>query len=377
MLFSSLFARMPAIKADIGLSEGEVGFALLCGAAGLILSQPIAGALTTRFGSRPVSAAGIALYGAFTVLPALAQALGPLALAFFAVGVGSGLLDVAMNAQGALAEERHPRAIFSSFHAAFSFGAMGGAALAGGMAALGVDPAAHLAGLGLLAIAIGLLATRWMLPPSADATDDGRLFARPTGPLLVLGAVAFCAAVSEGAVADWSAILLAEWRDASEATAAIGLTAFSATMGFGRLAADPLRERLGPQRLMRAGATAVLIGLVPVLLPAGGARRGGRLCARRRRPRLAVPARAPARQPRSGAIRGRGDRSGLDGGLRGIPGGARDDRLPCRGHQPAGGARGDGTAGARGRRPGSAGLRRRRRGLIYSPSMQSAARSRL
>ena len=33
MLFSSLFARMPAIKADIGLSEGEVGFALLCGAA--------------------------------------------------------------------------------------------------------------------------------------------------------------------------------------------------------------------------------------------------------------------------------------------------------------------------------------------------------
>ncbi len=269
MLFSSLFARMPAIKADIGLSEGEVGFALLCGAAGLILSQPIAGALTTRFGSRPVSAAGIALYGAFTVLPALAQALGPLALAFFAVGVGSGLLDVAMNAQGALAEERHPRAIFSSFHAAFSFGAMGGAALAGGMAALGVDPAAHLAGLGLLAIAVGLLATLWMLPPSADATDDGRLFARPTGPLLVLGAVAFCAAVSEGAVADWSAILLAEWRDASEATAAIGLTAFSATMGLGRLAADPLRERLGPQRLMRAGATTVLIGLVPVLLPLG------------------------------------------------------------------------------------------------------------
>jgi MFS family permease len=269
MLFSSLFARLPALKADIGLGEGEVGLALLCGSAGLILSQPIAGALTTRFGSRPVSAAGIALYGAFTVLPPLADALGPLALAFFAVGAGSGLLDVAMNAQGALAEERHPRAIFSSFHAAFSFGAMGGAALAGAVAALDVSPAAHLAGLGVAAVAVGLPATRWMLPPSADSTGDGRLFARPTGPLLVLGAVAFCAAVSEGAVADWSAILLAEWRDASEATAAIGLTAFSATMGFGRLAADPLRERLGPRRLMRAGATAVLIGLVPVLLPLG------------------------------------------------------------------------------------------------------------
>jgi MFS family permease len=269
MLFSSLFARLPAIKADLGLGEGEVAVALLCGSAGLILSQPLAGALTTRFGSRPVTAVGVVAYGVFTALPALAAGLGPLAFAFFAVGAGSGLLDVAMNAQGALAEARHPRAIFSSFHAAFSFGAMGGAALAGALAALGVDPAPHLGALGLAAIGAGLVATRWMLPPSADESGDGRAFARPSGPLLVLGAVAFCAAVSEGAVADWSAILLREWRDASESTAAIGLTAFSATMGLGRLAADPLRERLGAQRLLRLGAAVALVGLVPVLLPLG------------------------------------------------------------------------------------------------------------
>ena len=63
MLFSSLFVRLPAIKSDLGLSEGEVGLALLCGAAGLIVTQPIAGALTTRVGSRPISALGIAIYG--------------------------------------------------------------------------------------------------------------------------------------------------------------------------------------------------------------------------------------------------------------------------------------------------------------------------
>jgi MFS family permease len=269
MLFSSLYARLPAIKSELGLSEGEVGLALLCGAAGLLISQPIAGALTTRFGSRPLCAVGVLGYGGGVVLPALAGELSSLLIAFFVLGAGSGVLDVAMNAQGALAENRHERAIFSSFHAAFSFGAMAGAALAGAMAALDVDPTANLGGLGLAAIVVGLTATRWMLPPAADERREGRLFARPTGPLAVLGAVAFCAAVSEGAVADWSAILLNEWRDASEATAALGLTLFGATMGFGRLAADPLRERIGPERLMRAGAAAVLVGIVPVVAPLG------------------------------------------------------------------------------------------------------------
>ena len=269
MLFSSLFARMPAIKGNLGLGEGELGIALLCGSAGLILSQPLAGALTTRFGSRPLCAVGIVLYGGLTPLLALMDGYAAFLVVFFALGLGSGVLDVAMNAQGALAEQRHPRAIFSSFHAAFSFGAMGGAALAGAVAAFGVDPAPHLACLGAVAIAIGLTVTRWMLPPSSDAARGERLFARPTGPLLVLGAVAFCSAVSEGAVADWSAILLADWRDASEGAAALGLTLFGATMGFGRLAADPLRERFGPERLMRGGAAAVLVGIVPVVVPLG------------------------------------------------------------------------------------------------------------
>jgi MFS family permease len=271
-MFASLFARMPAIKADLALSEGELGLALLCAAVGLIVSQPIAGALATRFGSRPMTAVGVVLYGGLVALPALAGSLPAFAVAFFVAGAGSGVMDVAMNAQGALAEERHPRAIFGSFHAGFSFGAMGGAALAGGVAALGVDPVPHLLAVGAVAIAAGLVATRWMLPPSADAQADGgapRRFARPSGALAVLGAIALCAAISEGAVGDWSAILLAEWRGASEAVAAAGLTVFSAAMGTARLAADPLRERFGAPRLIRGSALVAAAGITVVVLPLG------------------------------------------------------------------------------------------------------------
>jgi MFS family permease len=271
-MFASLFARMPAIKSDLGLSEGDLGFALFCGALGLIISQPLAGALVTRFGSRPLTAVGVLLYGGLLALPSLTAGLAPFSVAFFVLGVGSGVLDVAMNAQGALVEDRHPRAIFGSFHAAFSFGAMGGAALGGMAAAVGVAPEANLLGMGGIAILCGLAATRRMLPSAADArASGGGHFARPSGVLAALGAIAFCSAVAEGAVGDWSAILLAEWRDASEALAAAGLAAFSAAMGAARLAADPLRERIGPVRLLRAGGLVAACGIALVVAPLGAA----------------------------------------------------------------------------------------------------------
>lgn len=266
-MFGSLMARVPAIKGDLALSDGELGLALLCSSLGLVLSQPLAGAASARFGSRPVVAAGVGLYGGLLSLPALAPDLAALVAAFAILGLGAGFLDVAMNAQGVQAEQRHERAIFSSFHAAFSFGAMAGAGAAGVAAASGVGPEPHLAVVGAAVIALGLAAAARMLPASADAQTGGQLFARPSRKLLAFATIAFCALLVEGSASDWSAVLLAEWREASEGLAAGGLAAFSAAMGAGRLAGDPLRERLGPMGLMRAGAVAGLAGTTLVVLP--------------------------------------------------------------------------------------------------------------
>jgi hypothetical protein len=218
-----------------------------------------------------LTVAGMAGYGALLVLPALASDVPSLGLAFLASGAAAGVLDVAMNAQGAMAEQRRPRAVFASFHAAFSFGAMAGAGLAGLAAALEVGPAANLAAAGAIGIAIGLPASRWMLSARYEGAGAGPAFARPSGPLLVLGVIALCAAMSEGAIGDWSAIVLAESRGASQAAAVAGLVSFSAAMGCGRLAADPLRERLGAVGLLRLGAGLVIAGMCAVVAPLGAA----------------------------------------------------------------------------------------------------------
>ena len=266
-MFATLFARMPALKAGAGLSDGELGLCLFCGSIALMLSQTLTGAAISRAGSRAVVRVGVLLYGGPLVLPALAGGVVTFALALVALGAGSGILDVSMNTQGALAEARSQRRIFASFHAAFSFGALAGAGVAAIFAGLAVGALENMLAVGAFGVAAGLAASRWMLARGDDDAHGGPAFARPSRALLALGLIALCALLSEGSVGDWSAVLLHDERGASAAAAAGGLAAFSVTMGFGRLAADPLADRFGPQAVVRGGALVAIGGLAVVVAP--------------------------------------------------------------------------------------------------------------
>jgi len=260
-LFASAFARLPAIQDRAGISDGQLGLALLCAMLGLLSSQPVAGALVSRFGSRPVALGGAVGYALGLVPVALSESFAGLLASMFAIGLLSGPLDVAMNVHGLTVERRLRRPILSGLHAAFSFGALAGSAVGGLVAGLGVSVVTHLtvvAGLGTL-LAISL--TRLLLPPHADAAPEGPRLARPTRALALIGVFAICAVLSEGAVSDWAAIYLHDEVGTGQGTAAAGLAVFSLAMGIGRLAGDRLSVALGAERLARAGASLAAIGI--------------------------------------------------------------------------------------------------------------------
>ncbi|MGH2920071.1 MAG: MFS transporter [Solirubrobacteraceae bacterium] len=263
--FASLFARLPELQREQDLSDGALGLVLLLGALGLMVAQPVAGALAVRNGSRPLTIGGGATYVAVLALPALAPSPLLFALAIVLLAAANGALDVSMNAQAIAIEHRHPRHIFASFHAAFSFGAMAGAAGGALAAHAGLDPALHLAIAAAVLLAILFAVRGGLLPASADAQPEGPRLARPSRGLAALGALAFCALIAEGSVTDWSAILLDREIGTSAAVAALGLAAFSLTMGFGRLAADPLAERFGRVAVIRVGGLLAAAGLVLAL----------------------------------------------------------------------------------------------------------------
>jgi MFS family permease len=271
LVFASWYARLPGIQERLDLGTVALGFALFGAPVGLLVAQPLTGALTARFGPRRLVAAAPLLLAA-GVAPALAVDGPTLALATVCVGAANGVLDVSMNVEGLAVERAVGKRIFNSLHAAFSFGALTGAALAGIAAAAGLAPLPHLAIVAAVGAAIAVVASRGLPPAEVEPSPHARRFARPSRRLVALGVVAFCTLLAEGAVFDWSGIYIRQETGASVGLAPAGLAAFNLAMGFGRLSADSLAERLGSATLGRAGALvgAAGLGLALVLeTPAG------------------------------------------------------------------------------------------------------------
>ena len=264
-VFSTWIARIPAVQGALGLSTGRLGFALLGVAVGSIISMPVAGWLISRYGSKPVTAISSLWFCLALALPSLANSATALGLSLAILGLAAGAMDVSMNAQGVIVERAAQRPLMSGFHAAFSIGGMTGAAVGGAIAKAGIDVRSHFLFAALFYFSIVAMVIRWLLPASAD-TASGHHGFRLTLVVLGLGAICFCFFLSEGAVADWSALYLMRGLHAGPAQAAAGYALFSAAMALGRLVGDTLRARFGPVFLVRNGSLLAACGLAIALL---------------------------------------------------------------------------------------------------------------
>ncbi len=149
--FGSWVVRIPEVQDALALDDAQLGLALLGTAVGSIAAMTATGWLIARVGSRTVTT--VAALGVCLTLPLLplAPSLPLLFAALLLFGAAYGTMDVAMNAQAVLVEERYARPIMSSFHGVFSLGGLIGAASAGLVVGAGVPPVPH-----LLAVALAL-----------------------------------------------------------------------------------------------------------------------------------------------------------------------------------------------------------------------------
>ena len=261
--------RLPAIKESLELSDGELGTALVGLAVGLLVGTRLAGAPVDRFGSRPVMRAGFPLLAATLVLPGVADSLATLFLALFVLGLASGALDVAMNAQGIEVERHLSRPILSGLHGLWSVGLGIGAGLAALAAAIDADPLEHFAVVAAVLAVASLVFLRGLLAahrPAPGEPAEERVTVRWTPALVLLGVIAFCSFVGEGSASDWSAVYMTQELDASEALGAVAFAAFAVTMAIARFMVDPLRAKLGNVVLVRGGSLIAAAGLGLALL---------------------------------------------------------------------------------------------------------------
>jgi predicted MFS family arabinose efflux permease len=284
-VFASFASRVPAIKDELGISDGELALAFVGLNAGAIIGLQLGGMLVTRTGSRPaLTASLVGFAGALSALgwvPNLPALVG----ALFVLAAVNSVADVAMNAQGVTVQRLLGHPVLSGMHAMHSLGGLLGAG-AGTLAARVVAaPQGHFLVVGVVA-AVGCLAVSPLLLPSpADAEDEssGATLGAVAGmsewlrgwslPVAVLGALAFCFTLAEGAALDWSAVYVNDSLGGSAALGAAALGVFLGAVTLGRLAGDRLVSRFGAARVFWVGAVVAGMGfgsaLIVATLPAG------------------------------------------------------------------------------------------------------------
>jgi MFS family permease len=248
---------VPEVKLRLGLDDAALGAAMLGFGAGALAGTLLAGRLAQRFGCRSVIMAGGFLFCALLPGVALAPSVAVLAVLLVCFGATLATVDVAMNAQAVAIERATGRTRMSGFHGLFSLGGLLGVGATSALLAVGGPAAGAAATVGLAGATLLVAAAPALLPATPVAAASA---AWPHGKLLLIGALCFISFLAEGAMLDWSAVLLRLHRGAGAGAAGMGYAAFSVTMAGMRLSGDALARRFGSVALLRGGAVVAAAG---------------------------------------------------------------------------------------------------------------------
>jgi MFS family permease len=278
LLFASWTAHIPQVKDHLGLSDGALGFALLGAPLGSVTAMLVVARLLPRLGSKRMVQISLAGYCLAGPLVGLAGSFGALFAALYAWGAFQGALDVSMNTQAVTVERAAGRPLMSGFHGSWSIGAFAGAGIGALGVAAGISLTTQLLLLAVPVLAVtGPLSLRMLADPATSGGQPaGRATVRLSGPVLILGSIAFASMLCEGASADWASVYLRGSIGVGAAAAGLGYTAFSLAMVVVRLSGNRLLARFRARQLLpvlaaiaTAGFTAGLVGGDSVTVIAG------------------------------------------------------------------------------------------------------------
>ena len=268
MVFGTWASRIPAIVDFHDLSPGSLGLLIFLAGLSAVIAFSIFGRAADRYGAAFITKRATLLLIPLTLIfIAYANSIWMLVFAVIFFGAIHGGDDVAMNAWAAEVEREYTRPVMSSFHAMWSLGAGIGAGLGSLLAFYEVGFKNHFS---LISIVIFVLALSAAFVPFESQKNkkeaNSPFISIPKGSLLPVATITFFASLSEGAVADWSAIFLKSVASLNDGNAALGFTVFSVCMFSMRLLGDRISFILGPATAARYSGLVALTGSVILLV---------------------------------------------------------------------------------------------------------------
>ena len=261
-------------EAKFGLSHTQMSWIMLLFGVGAFAAMQVVGPMIDRYGSRTGTWLGGAMLGLATISIGISSSPWILAASVLAFGFFMGTMDVTMNAHSVEVERQFNKTIFTLFHAMWSFGGLGGAAI--GFATLRVewDASLTLSIYGTI-VALASVALRfWLLPNSPSKQPENKTEAKEHAAenrrylpyVLLLGVLATSAGIGEGTAIDWSALHLHSTLGATEYMAANAVVGISLAMGIMRLVGDRIVDRFDRITVIQWGSAISGSGYLIALL---------------------------------------------------------------------------------------------------------------
>lgn len=268
LVYATITARMPALKAQIGADEAQIGLILLCFGLAALVGLFSAPWLIKRMGSRKVVLLATITFLVGLPFCGLCTSILTLGAMGIIVGLGEGWADVAVNTQGIQLEHRIKKRCMAGLHACYSLGGVLGSLGGSLFAALALNTWVNFSAIAIVYALLLPFAAKDLADDFTPTKDTPHKEQKSRLPLFVwlCGCIALCSYAAEGSVAEWGSLLLYIAKGATEQTAALAFGVFSITMVVSRLFGDWLREVLGDFPLTFIGGCMAMIGIMTAIL---------------------------------------------------------------------------------------------------------------
>jgi MFS family permease len=266
LVFSTWVTYIPYIADKLGITEGKIGGAIFFTALGSLTMLPVSNRLTDILGVGRQAFLGfvfyaMAMYGMF-----LASNYTLLCMALFFFGMMGSMFAISLNSLTAVIEHQSGMYIMTGSHGFWSMGGMIGASTGSLIAGLLHRPLLHITILVVILISIQLWLRKEYFHIRTEHYEKQKREKFPLKPLLGIASIGLIIMVSEGAIADWSALYLKKVVVMKSQFIGLGYALFSMGMAIGRFAGDRLSRRFGSWKLLRMAITTSLTGFILVLI---------------------------------------------------------------------------------------------------------------
>lgn len=266
-ILGAWFPRIPQVQQALELSAGQLAFALIGMPVGLLSALAFGARVAEALGTKRLLIFGAVSQCLLIPLPAVATSGPALFFALAIAGIALAVAQLSLNVTASLIENASKRHIMNGCHGFWSVGVLLGSALGSFCAAIDFSPGASLYAIAALSTPALIAAANRISNFDVPKQETNR---RNKGSipksLVYIALFGFGISMTEGAMADWSAVYLTEIFDASPGKAGLGYSVFALCVAAGRFLGDPLKARIPVDTLARSFVIIALGGLMMVTL---------------------------------------------------------------------------------------------------------------